>query len=63
MTVGFGVCFGVFLGGRCIISGFFIMNIQEEHLLMPTAEVMFSSENLRYLAVNGLTTTGSTKCT
>lgn len=33
------------------------MNIQGEHLLMPTAEVTFSNENFRCLAVNGLTTT------
>lgn len=44
------------------LFGFFKVNIQEEHLLMPTAGVAFSNENLRSLALSGLATTGSAKC-
>lgn len=59
------LCLGLF-SGVCVISGFFNVDVQEEHLLMPTAEVTFSNENLRFLALKKAllnATTGSTKYT
>lgn len=63
MTVGFGVCVWACFQGF-VISEFFNVDIQEEHLLMPTAEMTFSNENSGFLALKKAllnATTGSTK--